>query len=141
MTSSTWTWTFDARIPSIAAEGKKVVEQLLEQLNWHEWQEHDIFGVHLAMEEAVVNAIKHGNQDDASKFVDVVIRLNKEEVHLQVTDQGDGFVPSEVPDPTDDENLDLPSGRGLMLMRSFMNLVEYNDKGNSVRMEKRRTVE
>ncbi|MFM7844482.1 MAG: ATP-binding protein [Planctomycetota bacterium] len=141
MTSSTWTWTFDARIPSIAAEGKKVVEQLLEQLNWHEWQEHDIFGIHLAMEEAVVNAIKHGNQDDASKFVDVVIRLNKEEVHLQVTDQGDGFVPSEVPDPTDDENLDLPSGRGLMLMRSFMTLVEYNDKGNSVRMEKRRTVE
>ncbi|MFM8250111.1 MAG: ATP-binding protein [Planctomycetota bacterium] len=141
MTSSTWTWTFDARIPSIASEGKKVVEQLLEQLNWHEWQEHDIFGIHLAMEEAVVNAIKHGNQDDASKFVDVVIRLNKEEVHLQVTDQGDGFVPSEVPDPTDDENLDLPSGRGLMLMRSFMTLVEYNDKGNSVRMEKRRTVE
>lgn len=141
MTSSTWTWTFDARIPSIAAEGKKVVEQLLEQLNWHEWQEHDIFGIHLAMEEAVVNAIKHGNQDDSSKFVDVVIRLNKAEVHLQVTDQGDGFVPSEVPDPTDDENLDLPSGRGLMLMRSFMNLVEYNDKGNSVRMEKRRTVE
>ena len=141
MSSSTWTWTFDARIPSIAPEGKKVVDQLLEQLNWHEWQEHDVFGIHLAIEEAVVNAIKHGNQDDPSKFVHVVINLNRDEVQIQVTDDGDGFVPSEVPDPTDDENIDLPSGRGLMLMRSFMTLVEYNAKGNSVRMEKRRTTE
>lgn len=141
MSSSIWTWTFDARIPSIAAEGKKVVDQLLEQLNWHEWQEHDVFGIHLAIEEAVVNAIKHGNQDDPSKFVHVIINLNRDEVQIEVTDEGEGFVPSEVPDPTDDDNIDLPSGRGLMLMRSFMALVEYNTKGNSVRMIKRRAAE
>lgn len=138
MTEHDWTWTLDARIASTAAEGKKVVDQLLQQLSWHEWQEHDVFGIHLAMEEAVVNAIKHGNQDDPTKLVHVVIRLSRDSVDIQVTDEGQGFNPGEVPDPTDDDNLDLPSGRGLMLMRSFMTLIEYNEKGNSVRMKKER---
>lgn len=88
---------------------------------------------------ALVNAIKHGNQDNPEKFVDVILRLSSENFFVQVTDQGQGFNPSDVPDPTDEDNIDLPSGRGLMLMRSFMSLVEYNSAGNSVTMAKDRT--
>ena len=140
MTQPSWTWSYDNAIPSDTAEGKRIVEELLGQLQRHEWAEHDVFGIHLAVEEAIVNAIKHGNQDDPAKLVHVVIQLSKERMWIQVTDQGAGFNPEEVPDPTDDDNLELPSGRGLMLMRSFMALVEYNETGNSVVMEKERTV-
>jgi serine/threonine-protein kinase RsbW len=139
MTQPAWTWSYDNEIPSDTAEGKRIVEQLLDQLQQHEWAEHDVFGIHLAVEEAIVNAIKHGNQDDPAKMVHVEIQLSKERMRIQVTDQGTGFNPEEVPDPTDDDNLELPSGRGLMLMRSFMALVQYNEIGNSVVMEKERT--
>ena len=139
MTDHAWTWSIDRQIPSTAAEGKKIVDELLEQLAKHEWAEHDVFGIHLAVEEALVNAIKHGNQDDPSKFVHVVLGLSTAKMRIEVTDQGQGFDPGEVPDPTDDDNLDLPSGRGLMLMRSFMSLVEYNSIGNGVVMEKTKT--
>lgn len=140
MTDHAWSWSYDEQIPSTAAIGKQVVDSLLAQLGAHEWPEHDVFGIHLAFEEALVNAIKHGNQDDPEKFVHVVLKISREKVRIEVTDQGQGFNPNEVPDPTDDDNLDLPSGRGLMLMRSFMSLVEYNDVGNRVVMEKERSV-
>ena len=117
---------------------EQVADRLSELVGLDEDSAH---WVSVAVRESAINAIKHGNQDDPTKFVEIVIRLNRQEIQIKVTDQGDGFVPSEVPDPTDDDNLELPSGRGLMLMRSFMSLVEYNDKGNSVRMEKRRPTE
>jgi serine/threonine-protein kinase RsbW len=139
MTQPSWTWSYDNAIPSDTTEGKRVVEELLKQLHRHEWAEHDVFGIHLAVEEAIVNAIKHGNQDDPAKLVHVLIELSKDKMRIQVTDQGAGFDPGEVPDPTDDDNLELPSGRGLMLMRSFMSFVEYNTVGNQVVMEKDRT--
>ncbi|MFO0903762.1 MAG: ATP-binding protein [Pirellulales bacterium] len=139
MTDHAWNWSIEKRIPSIAGEGKKIVDDLLAKLSELGWEEHDVFGIHLAVEEALVNAIKHGNQDNPEKIVDVILRLSSEKFYIQVTDQGAGFNPMEVPDPTDDDNIDLPSGRGLMLMRSFMSLVEYNDKGNSVQMGKDRT--
>ena len=139
MTEPAWTWSIEKKIPSTPAEGKQTVDDLLAKLNELGWEEHDVFGIHLAVEEALVNAIKHGNQDNPEKFVDVILRLSSEHFFIQVTDQGQGFNPSEVPDPTDEDNIDLPSGRGLMLMRSFMSLVEYNASGNSVTMAKDRT--
>ena len=69
----------------------------------------------------------------------VEYRLSDNLLFVQVEDQGNGFNPNDVPDPTLDENLELPSGRGLMLMRTFMSMVEYNDKGNRVTMEKKRS--
>ena len=113
--------------------------ELLEELTRHQWGDHDLFGIHMAVEEALMNAIKHGNQLDDSKSVEVVSRLSSERMMIQITDEGEGFDPEDVPDPTDDDNLELPSGRGLMLMKSFMSRVEFNDAGNSVRMEKSRT--
>jgi len=134
-----WTWMFRERIPSTPIEGKRVIEGLLTELERHQWDENDRFSIHLAVEEALVNAIKHGNQDDSQRFVDVEVRVSPALVRIEIEDEGDGFDPRSVPDPTDDENLELPSGRGLMLMRSFMNIVEFNERGNRVRMEKSRT--
>ncbi|MFO0818937.1 MAG: ATP-binding protein [Pirellulales bacterium] len=139
MTDHAWNWSIEKLIPSIPAEGKRIVDDLLAKLSELGWEEHDVFGIHLAVEEALVNAIKHGNQDNPEKFVDVNLKLSSEKFFIQVTDQGAGFNPMDVPDPTDDDNIDLPSGRGLMLMRSFMTLVEYNATGNSVTMAKDRT--
>ena len=131
-----WHWTSDVVIPSDPAEGKRVLDDLLDALRGLNWIQHDVFGVHLAVEEALVNAIKHGNGHDPGKSVRFACRVSDERVQVEIADEGPGFNPRAVPDCTMDENLEVPSGRGLMLMRSFMSRVEYNDKGNCVVMEK-----
>ncbi len=117
---------------------KEVLDELLGSLSRHHWSENEVFGIHLAVEEALMNAIKHGNRLDASKQVHVRSEVCEQWFRVEIADQGSGFVPAAVPDPTLDENLDLPSGRGLMLMRTFMTEVAYNDRGNQVTMVKHR---
>lgn len=134
-----WSWSSEHSIPSDTGAGRAVLDALLRQLQLHQWGEHDTFAIHLAVEEALVNAIKHGNQDDPSKQVHVVSRVSPHCVVIEIADEGGGFDPGAVPDPTEDENLEAPSGRGLMLMRSFMSRVEFNARGNRVTMEKHRT--
>ncbi len=139
MAENHWTWSCEQSIPSKTCAGRQVVDQLLEQLTNHEWEDHDVFGVHLAVEEALVNAIKHGNQLDASKLVRVNCKVCRDRAWIEIVDEGSGFNPEDVPDPTDEENLEIPSGRGLMLMRSYMSDVTFNDIGNQVIMEKHRS--
>ncbi len=128
--------SIDKLIPSETAAGKRVIDELIAELEKLDWMEHDIFGIHLAVEEAVVNAIKHGNQNDRSKKVHISYEVTPSRLRIQIEDEGQGFNPDEVPDPTDDDNLELPSGRGLMLMRNFMTTVDFNERGNRVIMEK-----
>jgi serine/threonine-protein kinase RsbW len=137
--SSDWTWSLDKKIASETAEARLLLDELLSRLTANGWPEEDNFGIHLAVEEALMNAIKHGNQRDPQKFVHVQYLLSPELLRVAITDEGDGFDPEDVPDPTLDENLELPSGRGLMLMRTFMSHVQYNEKGNGVLMEKKKT--
>jgi serine/threonine-protein kinase RsbW len=136
MAVDVWLWQFEESIPSRTGEGKRVLEGVLHRLEAENWFPHEIFGVHLAMEEALVNAIKHGNRFDDAKRVQVVCKLSAEKFLLQVCDEGPGFDPEEVPDCTCDENLEKSSGRGITLMRNFMSRVEYNASGNCVTMEK-----
>lgn len=131
-----WIWKLEETIPSRTSEGKRIVDGVLRQLEAENWFPHEIFGIHLAMEEAMVNAIKHGNCFADDKSVQVVVKISAERFFLQISDQGRGFRMEEVPDCTKDENLEKSSGRGIMLMRNFMNRVEYNSSGNSVTMEK-----
>jgi serine/threonine-protein kinase RsbW len=133
-----WLCSQERTIASETAAGKQFIEDLLGDLARHSWGEQEIFGIHLAVEEAVVNAIKHGNQFASDKTVRVCYYLSSDRLRVEVTDQGQGFNPEEVPDPTDDENLECPSGRGLMLMRSFMTEVQFNERGNAVQMERTR---
>ncbi len=98
-----------------------------------------MFGIRLALEEAVVNAIKHGNCLDCNKRVHVICRSTADKIWIRISDEGRGFNPDEVPDCTDPAHLSSPNGRGIMLMRNFMSRVEYNQAGNVVEMEKLRS--
>ena len=109
---------------------------MLNQLGAYGWQPADVFAVHLAVEEAIVNAIVHGNKLDASKKVHVECEVSADRVRVAITDEGPGFDPASVPDCTAEERLEAPSGRGVMLMRSFMTSIEYNAAGNAVMLEK-----
>src|SRR5579862_4614041 len=135
---TTWIEEFDVRIPSSTTEGQKVQERLITLLEEFGFPARGIFGVRLALEEALVNAIKHGNGLDPNKQVHVACQISNEKVRIVIEDEGDGFRPQDVPDPTEDENLEKPCGRGIMLMRAFLSVVEYNDRGNRVVLEKLR---
>jgi len=128
--------TVDLVIPSDPAEARRVQEEIERLLRAHEASEKDIFGIRLALEEALVNAIKHGNQMDRSKKVTIVSVIHAERFEIHITDEGTGFDPGDVPDPTAVENIERPCGRGLMLMRHYMTEVSFGARGNSVRMAK-----
>lgn len=102
------------------------------------YSDDDQFGVRLALEEALVNAMKHGNRMDPAKSVPLAYRLSAEKVEIRVADEGEGFDPGQVADPTCDENLSKPCGRGVMLMRCYMDEVTYLDNGREVHMVKYR---
>ena len=136
MVHSSWSWTLDKSIPSGLPHGREVVDEVIDQLRTHDWNDSDVFAVRMALEEAVVNAIKHGNRSDPVKAVHIDCRLNHSKIRILVRDEGPGFDPEEVPDCTADENLDKPSGRGLLLIRHYMTSVEYNACGNVLVMEK-----
>jgi serine/threonine-protein kinase RsbW len=129
---------FEVTIPSRTGEGQAVQERIVSLLEQLAYPMRDVFGVRLALEEALVNAIKHGNGMDPNKKVQIECRIDHERVWVRIQDEGQGFDVDALPDPTLEENLDKPSGRGVLLMREFMTKVEYNDKGNCVTLEKRR---
>ncbi len=99
----------------------------------------DLFGVRLALEEALVNAIKHGNRGDPAKEARLRYHVNAEFLVLEVEDDGAGFDPAGVPDPLAPENLERPSGRGLFLIRKYMTWMQHNDCGNCIAMCKHRS--
>lgn len=128
---------FDVWIPNDMAEAREVQERIVGLMEQNAWPMRDCFGVRLALEEALVNAIKHGNRMDPDKKVYVACELSADEITVAIEDQGEGFKLAEVPDPTEDDNLEKPSGRGIMLIRSFMNGFGYNEKGNRLTMSKK----
>jgi serine/threonine-protein kinase RsbW len=135
-----WTWTIDRVFPSATGAGTQILTEMLDQLRHEGWEEQQLFGIHLAVEEALVNAIRHGNESDHKKCVHVCCKLSPSHFWVRIKDEGCGFVPDDVPDCTEPDRLETPSGRGIMLMRNFMTRVEYNDAGNCVEMEKTRDV-
>jgi serine/threonine-protein kinase RsbW len=96
----------------------------------------DVFCIRLALEEALINAVKHGNQMDRAKKVRVLYWVSPHFFEARVSDEGPGFDPSDVPDPTAVENLERSCGRGLMLMRHYMSEVVFNAAGNCVAMSR-----
>ncbi len=99
------------------------------------------FGIDMAIREAVTNAVVHGNNQDEAKLVGITLKSLPDAVEITVHDQGPGFNPNEVPDPTAEENILKTSGRGIFFMRSFMDEVDWflpPEGGTTVRMLKRR---
>ncbi len=79
----------------------------------------------LALSEASSNAIKHGNKNDPEKFVDILVKIDEEKIEVKIKDEGKGFDPSSVPDPTQPQNLLKESGRGLFIIKSFVDEFYY----------------
>lgn len=126
------------RLPSDLAKIPQLQQEIVQLLQGIGFPERDVFAVRLAVEEAVANAMKHGNRLLPHKTVEVALGLQEDAVWVRVCDEGEGFDPRNVPDPTLEENLERPSGRGILLMRHFMNYVEYRDGGRTVLMIRRR---
>jgi serine/threonine-protein kinase RsbW len=123
-------------IPSDLEAARKLQRRVLRSVGRLGYSDGCAFAIRLALEEALSNAIKHGNRMDPQKLVEVSFDIDADRAVLTVTDQGLGFDPASVPDPTADENLEKPTGRGIMLMRAFMDEVCFNQRGNQVRMLK-----
>jgi serine/threonine-protein kinase RsbW len=136
MSEHAWSWTGRASFPSRRGAHEPFMREVLSQLTSFGWSCSDLFGVEMALEESLSNAIRHGNRLDESKLVIAECKLSPERFWLRVQDQGAGFKPNRVPDCTADENLHCPGGRGLALIKAYMTRVDYNDCGNCVTMEK-----
>jgi serine/threonine-protein kinase RsbW len=115
---------------------KDVVEQIRNILEDIGAGESDIFDIRLCLEEALINAIKYGNKFNKSKKVLIDFDCNDSKVTISVEDNGRGFSLSAVPDPTSDENILKGSGRGVFLMRHFMDKIQSNKQGNRITMVK-----
>ncbi|NSW94889.1 MAG: ATP-binding protein [Bacteroidales bacterium] len=122
------------RIESVMSNLRKV-EHAIDEITANLKIKQDNYGkILVATLEAVNNAIKHGNRNNPEKTVDVVISLNGNEMTIEVTDQGEGFDPASVPDPTRPENIEELSGRGIFLMSKLADSISFNKIGNSVTM-------
>lgn len=114
----------------------ELVRELLGMLELERWTTDDMFAIRMAVEEAVMNAIKHGNSEDRAKKVEVYVRVEPRRFYAKISDEGGGFCPDDVPDPSEDANLEKTSGRGVKLMKTFVDECRYNTCGNSVELVK-----
>src|SRR5262245_35982013 len=110
----------DARdfwIASDLDEATRVQREIEAALTARPFTEREIFGIKLALEEALVNASKHGNRMDRKKKVHIKYSVTPDRFDIRIADEGPGFDPDEVPDPTAPECLERPCGRGLLLIK------------------------
>ena len=123
-------------IPSLPREMTHAENAILPVLENMGYGERAIFAVKLALEEAIINAIKHGNELDDTKKVQISFAIDENQVVISVKDEGEGFNPEAVPDPTTEEGLLATSGRGLALIRAYMDEIRFNETGNELTMIK-----
>jgi serine/threonine-protein kinase RsbW len=125
-------FTIDSDYP----QGHAVKDRLLREIKLHGFDDRRSFAINLALDEALINAIKHGNKLDPAKKVRVEAKINSKKVEITIEDQGPGFKRNGVPDPTCTENLCKTSGRGILLMESYMDSVKFSKNGRRVHMIK-----
>jgi len=123
-------------VESKSSAGEKVVKEILSGLKAQRFGDDDIFAVHLGLEEAFINAVRHGNKFDPAKKVTIIYDIEPEKAVIFLADEGDGFVPSNIPDPRVGNNIYKIGGRGLFLIRSYMDQIDFNEKGNCICMIK-----
>ena len=123
-------------IPSTLTDAKRPESLILKEIESSGYDEDSTFAIKLALEEAMTNAVRHGNSGDANKKVYVRYVVTPEQVTICVRDEGEGFCPDAIPDPTTPERLSLPCGRGIMLIKAYMNKVEYRENGREICMTK-----
>ena len=124
-------------LPSDLALMNGVLEYLQERVSKLGLIKPERSNLFIALDEAFVNAVKHGNKNDPTKLLRITAELSPREASFTVEDEGEGFDIREIPDPCDPANLFRTSGRGVLLIYNIMDEVEYNAQGNRVKMIKR----
>jgi len=124
------------KIPSDIKYIRKVSGRILDALGPYKMGESELFDIRLCVEEAVRNAIDHGNNSDRHLPVKIAYRISEDRLDIEVEDAGRGFDHTKLPDPTDEDNIMRNSGRGVFLIMKLMDQVAFNDSGNKISMTK-----
>lgn len=127
----------DFELPSDLSLMNVVLEYLLDRVDKMGLIKSEQSNLFVALDEAFVNAVKHGNRNDPAKLVRVTVELSPHEAIFTVEDEGEGFDVREIPDPCDPANLFKSTGRGVLLIYNIMDEVEYSERGTRLRMVKR----
>jgi serine/threonine-protein kinase RsbW len=127
----------DFELPSDVSLMNGVLQYLTERVSKLGLIKPERSNLFVALDEAFVNAVKHGNHNDPRKLVRITAELSAKEARFTVEDEGDGFNIQEIPDPRDPSNLFKASGRGVLLIYNIMDEVQYNERGNRLTMIKR----
>jgi serine/threonine-protein kinase RsbW len=113
----------------------RVVENTVDEITSELGISYNNYGkILITLLEAVNNAIVHGNKLEPQKFVDITIEFKGEKLKIKVKDEGGGFSPESIPDPTIPENIEEVNGRGVFIMSRLADEIKYSRKGNSVTM-------
>lgn len=126
----------DFEVPSLISLMGDILDYLMkrvEKLGVIKPEKSNLF---VALDEAFVNAVKHGNKYDKSKMVRISVEISPKKASFTIEDEGEGFDVKAIPDPTDPENLFKSSGRGVMFIYNIMDKVTYNQRGNRLTMVK-----
>lgn len=123
-------------IPSQLNAVRQIKSRILAELKKNGFGPKGAFAVRLALDEALVNAIRHGNHCDPAKKVRIQATISPRRAAIVVEDEGRGFDRRQLPDPTAEENLCKCNGRGIYLMESYMSKVVWSHGGRRVRMVK-----
>ena len=124
-------------IPSDLGASRDVHKAIMNRVESLNYDEQSSFAIRLALEEGLMNAIKHGNKLDPNKTVHVEAKVTSKSTQITIEDQGKGFDRTDVPDPCATENLLKCSGRGILLMEAYMDKVQYMCGGRRVKMIKK----
>jgi serine/threonine-protein kinase RsbW len=122
------------RLQGTRASMDFVQQSVLDGMESFGYGEENRFAVRIAVEEAMANAVLHGHRGDQEQLIEIHWTISSSQVAMFVSDDGRGYNSSAVPDPTADENLTLPSGRGLAMIKAFMTTVHVSDAGRKIEM-------
>ena len=122
------------RLQGTRASMDFVQQSVLDGMESFGYGEENRFAVRIAVEEAMANAVLHGHRGDQDQLIEIHWTISSSQVAMFVSDDGRGYNSSAVPDPTADENLTLPSGRGLAMIKAFMTTVHVSDAGRKIKM-------
>lgn len=126
--------TIKIQIPSLP-ENIKIIESFIDNAKESYKFNDDIYGnVMIAVTEAVNNAIFHGNKEDKNKKVTLTLELHEDEINFKVEDEGPGFDPESLPDPTAPENLEKPGGRGIFIIKNLADKYKFENEGRLTNM-------
>ena len=126
-------------MPSDVGLIEEAVELVARRLDAHFVDPRTIrFNLRVALSEALANAMLYGNGGDAAKEVSVRVLFGRTAIEMEVADEGDGFDPGDLPDPTAPERVTRPEGRGIYLIQRLVDEVRFNEKGNAICMILRR---